>query len=531
MKRDYYRYAIRSRNSNYRHDLLMTSVKAPGGECQIHVIDNGITDHIDSASVVVLSHGYGVHGNEVCSLINGRTRGILPNRSDVYFHGIGENKNQEISTAFKRVLGFLDEFHGVIVLLIAWETDDVTEDAYNLYIEILKTNRVVVVCAAGNSGSGAIPLFPACVAHSRSITVGSHDMYNCISLFTTKSESFLPKVYAPGRKIFTVNGVNYGYTSGTSYSAAITAACVSLYCGTDADETVHEFYKNCNKNAVAFKQEDHVYNTYYHEILTPYIGSDRDAMRNELVFTVGDIGWFNGNIFTKDLHSGKVSDLTDLMVDVWMQQKSPVLMLSGGLDSLFIYERLCSRLGTIPTVTFAMYYQDLCINYQDVSQAYRTNPNTILYNIDMSYFFDTHVVDLYKRRYYTESYQIAAHLYMVDQLPAEYTPVFSGDLIYDYETVPDRKFAAYDFYAYYNARPMVTRMLWHNVDIARTVVETSKDAVGSIDQYECKLNFYRHHGYRGAVPTVGKLTGFECLKLAYADMYKAHRIFDALYRG
>lgn len=239
---------------NYSHSLR-------GKSCTVYIMDSGIkVDHPEfvGASVELL-HSFtddfvdtNGHGTAIASVISGKECGLTNAKLKVVkiFDSAVATYQSDLLAALNAILvDYEATMHSPSIVNISWSIP------YNTYIndkiQILINRGMFVVCSAGNSGISIADVTPACIPDV--ITVGSYNQELVPSNFSNYTgDSFISYTHnetnhgaldgwAPGEQIWAADlSGSYGYTAGTSMSAAIASAAaaynLSLYVDVAVDD-------------------------------------------------------------------------------------------------------------------------------------------------------------------------------------------------------------------------------------------------------------------------------------------------------
>ncbi|MDJ0847005.1 MAG: S8 family serine peptidase [Myxococcota bacterium] len=116
---------------------------------------------------------------------------------------------------------------------------DAITQAYSQAIQGLTAQGILTVAGAGNNGSGAHMIAPACIEQAVSVSavfdadVGSFGAFGCTDVTTVADQvpcwsnsSATTDVFAPGARILTTeNGATSRLVAGTSYATPVVSAC------------------------------------------------------------------------------------------------------------------------------------------------------------------------------------------------------------------------------------------------------------------------------------------------------------------
>lgn len=259
-----------------------------GEDVTVAIIDSGAYKHEDYSSRIIhfedLVNGrseiyddYG-HGTELAGIIagdgkasNGRNKGVAPKSNLVIIKAIDENGVSDVNVIEKGLNWILENRtrYNIKVLCLSFEYgtfEDYSKDPLYETITTLVDNNVLVVAAAGNTGTssnqvtspGLIPDVLA-VGSVEMSTVNQEVNYTLAPfspfVISTNEDKKKPDILAPGVDLITTNlieregsdSAQYVVVSGTSYSAAIlcgiSAALFQKYNSLDA-RAMAELIKN-----------------------------------------------------------------------------------------------------------------------------------------------------------------------------------------------------------------------------------------------------------------------------------------------
>lgn len=228
------------------YDADTVEIVRAGQGVRVYVLDSGIDlSHPEFAGkdITLLHSKTGEfsdttgHGTAIASVIVGETCGITEASLRVvklFAHGHPTTLGEVLTALQKVAEDFALDASKPAVLNLSWAIDK------NLYVEsklaALMAMGIVVVCAAGNSGTAVQNVTPASMESA--ITVGSFGPTLVPSNFTNytgpSNTSYTEAgtnygvgldIFAPGETIrVALPGGGYGYSAGTSIAAAIMSA-------------------------------------------------------------------------------------------------------------------------------------------------------------------------------------------------------------------------------------------------------------------------------------------------------------------
>jgi len=407
------------------------------------------------------------------------------------------------------------------LVLCAWEMDEADAEIIENYNKICDMNTVFVA-SAGNTGLKSHFGFPA--SQNKTIIVGSHDEWGMISNFSGHTTDRTPDFYALGRNV----NVNGNILTGTSFSAAIVFASIAYFTGPDdINSVIHKFTSACNVNSIIKKDHSPINPPYR----TPFIGNR---------YTITGSDDIIGDYYT--IHRSN----TDFLIEMQPVSKehgtykeelvkyinsintdSIIVPMSGGIDSEIVCECAIQSNKTVIALTMRIIANDIVSNADDIQYAIEyckeNNVKHQFIDLDMINFIESGDYYEYCVKYYTSSYQLAAHLWMMDQIDGVF--VFPGNMasrLSGSVTVPPIRYFCYDFYAHKNNKLCVPRLLAANGQIIRA---------GWDGNQECHISEHTKYDYYERLGFTNKrrqpLTGFENVISYFDTLYSGHYVINS----
>ncbi len=171
-----------------------------------------------------LDHGTGVAALLLGRSADGRFHGVLPAASMIAVSSFIKRPQQPIETTAEWLARALDLLAGHKVQVINMSLGGGRDRLLDLAIQAVQKQAIVVVAAAGNSGLGAAPVFPA--AYSKVIAVTAVDAR--LRILRNANRGSYVEFAAPGVDVWSARAANGGkYYSGTSFSAPFVTAAVA----------------------------------------------------------------------------------------------------------------------------------------------------------------------------------------------------------------------------------------------------------------------------------------------------------------
>lgn len=217
-----------------------------GKNVTVYILDSGCdTTHEEFTDVDInLFHSFNGsfndlsgHGTGIASLISGNTCGLTNARLKIVKILDEQNPTRisDLLASFDAIISDLEN-NKISVVNLSWVIDK------NLYVENklrqLHERNVIIVCAAGNSGTAIGNTTPASMPEVFTIGSYNQNFEPCnFSNYTEPSHASLTNStvnsgaldgWAPGEKIYVARpGGGYGFVAGTSFSAAIHTGAVA----------------------------------------------------------------------------------------------------------------------------------------------------------------------------------------------------------------------------------------------------------------------------------------------------------------
>lgn len=260
--------------------------------------------------------------------------------------------------------------------------------------------------------------------------------------------------------------------------------------------------------------------------------------------------------------------LTALLAEQLAGYQSPVVLVSGGLDSQ-LAANLVKLYTTAPSaVIYDLIWQDNTINCTDVVMAQKfcklIDLEYRVISVDITEFLEKHLTD-FARKYKVISPQVASLMYAIQQSDfPEHTELFMGGeaplITLDENDAPcldilrsDKKLQDASFYMrYYAPFALLSQELGisitrdigslspkiyyqfvrHNIDVIQQFNEICKASNTGLknDVWRYKVRYYEHFGHQLIRP-LSKATGFESIQRHLASMTGVHDQFNRSYRN
>lgn len=490
-----------------------------------------------TAPVIVLDHQIEIYDEKLRSVEHPSTHGtelaylIRKENSNTRIVAVEFKTEKGLEKGLDTILSYQAQDDIPRILLMAFEIKKPTQRMLDTF-EQLKETKMLVLSATGNKSIREnYYSFPR--SDPSVILVGSHDKQRCISLFNNITKDRPCRLFALGRKVdFHLNDKRY-QKDGSSYSAATMAAFLSeFYVGQPIRNLMKD--SKMQMNTLAWKDGKFraidVFSADKKEEIIP----DSLSFNNTEIIVDEEISVF------RDL--SKVSNLTykeNLIALMDSYPDNVTVPLSGGVDSEVVLRCAMETNKTVKIAIMRLLIGNDVYNQHDIKSAFdlceEFGLEPEIYDLDIEWFLESKEYQSYCRNYFTTSYQLVSHLWLVDQTGSDFV-VMPGDFASKFGGRPFMqpfKYFCYDYYNDKNDTTLIGDFLSHTSEIINSSImlaKKTKFVPGAKKSYEGKIKFYNQAGFP-VKARKQKYTGFEKVKDYFDQKHKAFRYVDRVYRS
>ena len=456
---------------------------------------------------------------------------------DVDFYAFDRNSITELIASFEMLVRDAVSDPRRVAVSVNWQITDAVyaenADRLDYCFRTLADANVPVFVAAGNMGTDLV-IYPC--NHKSVIITGSHDKDGMISLFNNTPE--LIRVFALGKDVRVASlDSRTGYTtdSGTSFSNSAVAAAMAYY------DTVDELLAASIQNTLNWKRAS--LNKLTSRAL--FCGDlDRTRSVNNVTHGNTELKYEDGlQIIVHDFNTRNYSsDKTHVEycvehINEKLAGENVWIPMSGGLDSEYVMHcALQSEARVRPVIMRYMSDFGKPLNEYDYKNAIAyceaNNLEPRFIDAKIRELFDNGEYWYFVKKFITRSPQLAAHLWMINQLDANC--ILPGDPLTLHGS-GNIGIQPYDYYCYdrmFHSKHMtssIARLHTASGNIVKKSLEITASLDPAMAPAERKHEFYSRCGMPDTAPRI-KYTGFEKVREEYDKKYSAIDYFNRKFR-